>query len=593
MTRTIAITLARTFASAWQASPPLFVWIALLYAAEAFMPLVLIYLMKWSTDAAIEAVRGAGNADKALLLLFLQTAAITCSFVVNHLRGWANFKLQYKLSYAFRKRILVKSGRLPLVFFDVPDSYDRLERASRTAERGIALFQTVFDMARGAITLIGYLAMLLSIYWLLPVGMLILMVPSLLVNVWTGKRKYGQMREQTEAARRAHYLAELLKGRDTAKELKIFGHFDYLIASWSKLFLKNASEQYELEKKTGAAGLAVTVIRDVSSFLFIASLLWLAIRGDITYGEFFAFSSGISLSLSLIVQIADGLGKLHGESLFMTDFFGFLELEEEYVPLAVAAKPDGPGNGDLTLDNVSFRYPGSDRDALRNVTFRIRRGEKLAIVGDNGAGKSTLVKCLMGLYTPTGGRIAYGGIDIAEWNRDDWRSHFSAIFQDFVHYQLTARENIGLGRLDRIDDLEAVEAAAAKADVKEAILNLRNGFETELGTAFQGGQDLSGGQWQKIGLSRTLFKNAEVMVLDEPTAALDPLAESRLLESFLELSSRKTAIFITHRLGSCKHVDRIIVLKDGSVVEEGSHEELMRRGEAYARMFEAQSRWYV
>lgn len=314
---------------------------------------------------------------------------------------------------------------------------------------------------------------------------------------------------------------------------------------------------------------------------------------QITVGSFMAYMQAVSSMQANLNVISFRMSQFYTESLYIEEFYKFMDMENEADDWTGHLRFPERLSEEIRVESLVFRYPESTRNALDHVSFTIKPGEKVAIVGDNGAGKSTLVKCLIGLYAHTSGTILYDNRDIKEYDMTDFRKHVSVIFQDYVRYFLSVSENIGISDTDNIRDFDRVRSAVMTAGADEFIEKLPERYDTIVGGGYYGGAELSIGQWQRIALSRALFRDSQLIILDEPTSSMDPIAESQLLEKFLDITEGKTAIFVTHRLGSCRHVDKILVLKEGKLVEQGNHEELMRMNGEYAKMYKEQSKWYV
>lgn len=321
-------------------------------------------------------------------------------------------------------------------------------------------------------------------------------------------------------------------------------------------------------------------------------LVWLGYKGSLTVGHYVSLTQALVQIEGMISGLGRNIAGIYEESLFVNEVLNYLELETEESGEKKIKFPE-PLRGGIEVFDLAFAYTSQSPPVLKGVNFRVRPGEKIAIVGENGAGKSTLVKCLLGLYIPDSGTIRFDGIDIRDIEKDSMRANVSAVFQDFISYQLTARENIAMGQVSKISDDAAIMEAADKAGAGELIRRLPQGIDTELGPLFDNGYELSGGQWQKIALSRAFMKDAQVVILDEPTAAPDPKAEAEVYDNFTRLYEGKTTIMISHRLSSCRHADRIIVLRDGKIIEEGNHDELIRREGEYAQMFTSQAKRYT
>lgn len=585
--------LGSLLATLWRVSPFLFLFNAMFYCIQACLPLATMYITKLVLDVIADIIQQRASYEDGIWLLLLQVIVGLAAFAAGTVQQILNKRLNQKISFYYQKELLNKSVKISFTYFDDHATYETINRARSTAGEAFSICMTLFEIAKNAITITGYLVLLISIHWMLPIAMVLLTIPSLYLHLKIGTKRYGQFVNQTPVERRVSYLYHTLLGRDVAKEVRVFGHDQYLMDRWGQLYWKNADEQYQLEKKAGGIHLVINSIRDVSSAIFIAGLLWFTTKGSLSIGDYYMFSQGITFSLGLVNTIADSLARVRTSSLFFSDFYAFMNYQEEAAAASDHSKVPAPGDHHILADQICFAYPNRSEFVLRNISFQIQAGEKVAIVGSNGAGKSTLVKCLLGLYPVTSGNIYLDSVCLRDIDRRLLQRKFSVIFQDFVQYYLTVRENIAVGDIHRIQDEYAMRKASETSGADKVISKLPNGWDTEVGIGYLGGQELSGGQWQKIALSRALIKDADIIILDEPTAALDPVAEADLLEKFIDMAQDKTAIFITHRLGSCKKVDRILVLKDGELVEEGNHEELMRRNGEYARMFQAQAQWYV
>ncbi|MCR8964597.1 ABC transporter ATP-binding protein [Brevibacillus halotolerans] len=579
----------KVFPLIWKCTSLLMIATISMAIIKAVIPLLQIYLTKTLVNTTMDIINKNADLTEGVFLLVLQMGLVVVGLLINNLDDLIRLRMSQRVSYYFDKLIIEKSSKLPLLFFENPENYNYLHRASAgIGARGLKMSFSVLDVVKNVITLIGYLYILVQLHWILFACILLLVFPPIIITTWLGKKQYTQAREFTSTNRLIFYLYRLLIERDTAKELRIFGHTKYLQEKWGNTYWKYEDSVYQLRKKSVSAELGKGGINSFAETAFIAVLLWFGSQGKLTIGDYVSISQAISSAISLIQFIAYNLGQLYNETLYIKDFFDFMELEEEEQELAIDHTFSLKER--IWVENLTFTFPNRTKPALHNISFQINKGEKIAIVGKNGAGKSTLIKCLVGLYKVSGGNVYYDQHNIKHVSM---RHIISAIFQDFVTYNLTVKENIGIADVQHINNQERLKSATNQTGADEVINQLSKGYETELGTSFAGGQDISGGQWQKIALSRALFKPAEVIILDEPTAALDPIAEAQLLEKFIEITDNKTAIFITHRLGSCKNVDRILVLKDGKLVEEGKHEELMQRNGEYAEMFRSQAQWYA
>lgn len=387
-------------------------------------------------------------------------------------------------------------------------------------------------------------------------------------------------------------MNQLLQTKEAAKEIRLFHAKDYLLNKWRGIYFKNTYEMLGVERKNMKNRLIVEGAVTICSFSILAVFVWLGSRLKLTIGSYVALYQAVQDTRYSIQNISQNIGQIYHDGLFIHQLFEFLDTP---VPQPEKALPmTTPLREGIEVDRVTFCYPNQGKPVLDDLTIRIKPGEKVAIVGENGAGKSTLVKVMLGLYEPTHGVVRYGGIPIQDYDSVSFRSKVTAVFQDFYRYEWTLEANIALREHDP-DDRQAhrrLNHAMEKAAMTPLVDSLPDGVATQLGTRFSGGRELSQGQWQKVAIARAFYRDFEVIYLDEPTAAVDPLTESAIFESLMSMTEGKTAIFISHRLGSCRHADRILVLKEGRIVEEGKHEELIGQGAHYAEMFNKQAQWY-
>ncbi|MBP2000948.1 ATP-binding cassette subfamily B protein [Paenibacillus shirakamiensis] len=502
-------------------------------------------------------------------------------------------RIKLKMNYHFDQEIALKSSRLPLVYFDSAEYYDKYERAqSLNGDRGIGFIEAILHILQSVLSITGFLYVLFQFHFILGLGFLLIMIPSLLIHLSIGKLRFHQMFQQTTAVRKINYLMGLMTKRDSAKELRIFNLTPYLLDKVRHYYWQNANEQIALQKRSAWSVLRVDGLSKLLQSAAIGFLIWTSSLGRMTIGSYVALVQAMSSSQGYLFVITNRISNIYESALYVRNIYDYLELPEEDRP-DVYKIYTGLQHQGIEVNNLYFKYPNRSEWILDNISLQIRPGEKIAIVGDNGAGKSTLVKCLLGLYKPVKGNICYGGVNIQHIDPAVLSESISATFQDYVCYQFPLRENIGLGSILTMDQDELIQRAAFKGQADQIAAMLPHGYDTDLGHAFGEGQELSQGQWQKIALSRAFLRDAEVVVLDEPTAALDPMAEAAVFERFIDLSEGKTSIFISHRLGSCRMADRILVLRNGKIVEDGHHSTLMNADGPYAQMFRLQAKWYT
>lgn len=487
--------------------------------------------------------------------------------------------------------MIAHSADLDLEFFETPQNYSLLAKAQREVGfRPMILTVTLLNAVQGFVTVVGFLGVLVAFQPFLALILLVAMVPSLFMAKESGHISFETQDLTTDAGRRAAYFDALLLSDTAAKEVRLYDLAPFIVHSRAA----HADAMTALRIKAAirkARGLAVAdLVSLVFQYASLAFLLLETLRGQITVGSFVLFSGALAASRTQLGVAITNLGETYEHALFFRDLRHFFAVKPNIE--ANVGEPVTPPQFAITLEHVTFRYPGSDRDVLQDVTLDFRAGESTAIVGVNGAGKTTLVKVLTRLYDPSSGRVLIDGRDIRDLNVKGYRSLFGVIMQDFVKYQLSARENVTFAKLDVVDESRLWDAAH-RSNLMDVIGRLPDGWNTSLGRAFdEAGTNLSGGQWQRVAIARALFRAAPILVLDEPTAALDAEAEAEVFAAYRELIAGKTSILISHRFNTVKLADRIIVFEEGRAVEDGNHAELMRLRGRYFEMFTAQAESY-
>jgi ATP-binding cassette subfamily B protein len=490
--------------------------------------------------------------------------------------------------------VMQHAATLDLPFFDQSESYDLLRRAQQdAATRPLMMVNAAFGLIQTVITFASMIALLVSLSWVLAVIALVSPVPAFIADARYGWRGFNLSRWASPLRRRMQYLTTLVTTDTYAKEVKLFGLGDYFIERFRLLSTTYYDRQRRLITARYIVGFlwsSITTLAGSATYLYVALQ---AIAGKLTLGDLTLYTQAASSVQSSIQGILSGFSGLYEHNLYLNNLYELMETKSQ-IDSPEHPKPlPGPLLGEVVFDHVSFSYPGSGFQALTDVSFRIAPGETLAVVGRNGAGKTTLIKLLVRLYDPTEGRILLDGVDIRELDLDQLRGAIGAMFQDFVAYQATASENIGLGDLPDLTNSEAIEAAARKGGAHELISGLPFGYDSPLGKWFDQGVNLSGGEWQKVALGRAFMRNARILVLDEPTSALDAQAEYELFERLRQLSEGRTAVYISHRFSTVRQADRILFFERGRLVEEGTHDELMALGGRYARLFTMQASAYT
>lgn len=497
--------------------------------------------------------------------------------------------LRESAGWRLQQLVIERSGQVPLEQFELPEFHDRLERARQAATwRSFMIFENALRIAEVGVNLITFLALLLNAHFLLPVILAAGAAPNLISYLKQGQERYRLRRSQTAEQRKANYLVEVLTDREAAKELRLYQLGSYLMDRWYETAARLRDQRLRLTRSQQLR-IGLTRLATILGFTgAVALLVTRSVAGAVSIGAFFSLMQAASRFQGQLVMVLRQVGNLYEETLYLKDLQQFVTME----PVETGTQVVDPGlSYRIDFENLSFAYPGGPY-VLKDLTFTIYPGEKVALVGTNGSGKTTLIKLLLGLYQPTKGRILIDGKDLSTFSPESLRKQVAAVFQDYLRYQLTAKENIGFGQTERLADEPAIFQAARSAGADEVISGLQSGIDTTLGRTFEGGQDLSGGQWQKIAIARAYFRQARILVLDEPTAALDARAELEIFDQFRALAGNRTAIFVSHRMASARIADRILVLDNGYLIENGSHDELVKRGGEYAQMFEMQARWY-
>jgi ATP-binding cassette subfamily B protein len=490
-------------------------------------------------------------------------------------------------------RVLDVSTRIDLLAFESPDFYDRLQRArAQGMFRSLQTVNGLLGLVGAAVTATSIVIALAALQPLLLPLVLVGYIPLWFVSTLNSRDLYRFMHGMTPNERQRHYLERILMGRDPAKEVRSFRLAQFLRGRYDTLYDERIAELRSLARRRMGRSLLGSVASAFVTAGTVAVLAWLFVTGRMSLAAAGAAVFGLYQLGGRLRGLYMSATSLYEATLFIKDYSSFLELEPERTE-ADGARRAPLGFERLVAEDVSFTYPESGRPAVDGVSVEIAAGEVIALVGENGSGKTTLAKMLAGLYRPDSGRILWDDVDLADVDADELRDSIAVVFQDFERYLLPARENVGLGRNERIDDFAGIRAASTRADADAFISDLPEGYETMLGREFAGGYDLSIGQWQRVALARAFFRDAPFVILDEPTAALDARAESQLFDRMRELLEGRSVVLISHRFSSVRSADRIYVMHDGRVVEEGTHDELMAADGLYAELFTLQARAYL
>jgi ATP-binding cassette subfamily B protein len=571
---------------------------------RALMPIATLYIGKLIIDEAVRLVgAGLGFADLATawrsgaldhlaLLLAAEFGLAIASDLSGRLVSYFDGLLSERFTNATSIRLMEHAATLDLEDFEDADLQDKLDRARRQTMGRMGLLSQLFGQAQDIVTVASFAAGLLVYAPWLIVLLAVALVPAFVGEAHFNALNYTLNFAWTPERRQLEYLRQMGASVETAKEVKIFDLNRFFIARFRELSDRFYLANRALAGKRAFWGTLLSALGTLGYYVAYAYIAWRTVRGDFSIGDLTFLAGSFRRLRQLLEGLLVGFSQVAGQALYLDDLYSFFEIQPEIRSKPGALPVPQPIARGFVFENVGFRYPDAARWALRGLDFELRAGEVLALVGENGAGKTTLVKLLARLYDPDEGRILLDGRDLRDYDLEDLRANIGVIFQDFVRYHLTVGENIGVGQVSDMGDRARIVAAARRSGADEVAAGLPEGYDQLVGRRFKTGVDLSGGQWQKIAIARAYMRDAQVMILDEPTAALDARAEFEVFERFRELSDRRTAVLISHRFSSVRMADRILVLAEGRLEASGTHAELMAQGGRYAELFELQAAGY-
>ncbi len=575
-------------------SGPVVVTLGLIFrVAASLLPLALLWITKLIIDGIVHAV----SAHQPVPRHFWWLVAAEFSLaVVSALLARGMDFLDTLLAERYMRYVSIQvmkhAAELDLVAYEDPVFYDRLERARVQATDRLGMIQSIGRLWQQAISAV---LMSISIMVYSPWLMLLLIagvVPALLGESHFAFLGYAKNFRQTPIRRQLDYLRQLSGSKEAAKELKLFGLNRFFTDRFTRLSNQIYTEDVSLARRRLVAGAVFSVIGTMGYYSAYAFVIWRTVLGKLSIGTLTFLAGAIQQASQSIQQVFSTLASIADQALFLTDLLAFLEMKPTIRSKLNALPAPRPIRMGFEFRNVSFHYPGNPRLVLDHLNFRLSPGERIALIGENGQGKTTIVKLITRLYDPTEGQILLDGVDLREYSLEGLYDEIGVIFQDFMRYEMKSRENIAVGRIEQIDNIDLLRGAARKSLADDVINRLPHDYEQMLGRRFDGGVDLSGGEWQKIALARAYLRDAQLLVLDEPTAALDARSEMEVFHRFAELTTGKMALLISHRFSTVRMADRIVVLENGKIAEEGSHRELSNLGGRYAEMFEMQAANY-
>ena len=575
----------------WASAPGWAIVNIFISLVSSFLPLGLLFLIKLLIDNITKVSSGVTGSGFSLVL-WLIIAVVLVYFLDEISADFGNFvrkKQALKLESYMYDLLHSKSVKLDLINFERPDYFDCLTRASREAPwRPNSILNNLVSMFRGVLSLLLMAGLLAGLNWLLVALLLIVNIPAIWLRLHYADVIYNFQRKQTPEARKTAYFNWLLTGDRPSRELRLFGLGDYFKSLFRKSFLKQKEEEIEIIRKRTLIETISNVFKAAAVLVVLLFIARETINKRLTLGEMAMFILAFRQGMMYVKDIFSSLAGLYEDSLFIGDTFEFLNLKEKIVAEEPVIVPSS-FNKKLDVQNLSFSYQGNSLPVINNVSFEIKKGEIVALVGPNGAGKSTLVRLLCRLYDPEAGCIKLDGNDIRNMDPGEYRRFFSVVFQDFMLYNLSAGENIRLGNIRTEDPKEKIISASSLTGVNDLISSLPKGYDTVIGNLFDDSRELSWGEWQKIAIARALFRDAPILILDEPSSALDAETEYEIFNRFREIVKGKTSILISHRFTNVRLADRILVLNKGVLEESGTHEELMMKKGLYYNMYIKQS----
>jgi ATP-binding cassette, subfamily B, bacterial len=577
----------------WESGPAIVVFGLLFRLLGSVLPIALLWITKLIIDGIVASVSHHQHVPPRFWWLVAGEFGVAIvAGVLSRAIDFLDALLADRYTRHVSVAVMRHASELDLTAYEDPIFYDRLERARVQATDRLAMIQSIGRLIQQAITAI---TMSISIVVYSPWLLLLLIagvLPAFLGESHFAFLGYAKNFRQTPIKRQLDYLRVLGGSKEAAKELKLFGLSQFLTARFTALSDVIYVQDVALARRRLAAGSVLSVLGTLGYYSAYAWVIWRTLAGALSIGTLTFLAGAIQQASLNIQQVFSTLAGIADQALFLTDLLAFFKMQPTIRSKPNAVPAPRPIVRGFEFRNVSFRYPGTERLVLNGLNFHLHPQERVALIGENGEGKTTIVKLLTRLYDPTDGDILLDGIDLRDYNLEDLYGEIGVIFQDFMRYEMTARENIACGRIEDLNQLGLLESAARKSGADQVIERLPRRYEQMLGRRFENGVDLSGGEWQKLALARAYLRDSQVLILDEPTAALDARSEYEVFRRFAELTSEKMALFISHRFSTVRMADRIVVLENGRIAEEGTHEELSSLGGRYAEMFELQAASY-
>jgi ATP-binding cassette subfamily B protein len=584
--------IAKASALVWKVHPFYTLLVAVLTLIQGTLPAGQLWIAKLLVDAVAATIQGSTSGSVARLptLAGMQAGLMLLSSLLGSVQRVAYALLGELLRNEISLQVLRKTNGLDISFFENEQFYNKLQNAfQETSERPLQIVSQLFRLVQTIVTLSTVIVLLSRLHWALLLLIVATALPILLVQNRYGELNYWMLRERAPELRKQQYVGSVLTSDWFIKEIRMFQLADYFLSIYEKFFAKFFAENRRLIVRRSAADLLASTCSILGWVVSIGYVVVRTVEHTITVGDFVLYTQAISTTQGQIQTLLGELSGLYANTLFIRNLFEFLSLPARNL---AAGKRWSEPIEEIEFRNVSFHYPGTEAVVLHDVSFRICRGQSLALVGKNGAGKTTIAKLLCRLYEPTAGEILFNGKNVVDYSPQSLQEQIAVLFQDYGHYYLTARENIGFGRLASLNDMPAIRTAAQKGGADTFIEELPEKYETMLGRWFDEGVQLSVGEWQKVALSRAFLRRDGIIILDEPTSSLDAEAEAAVFENLLNDSSNRTTLLISHRFSTVRMADQILVLEHGRITEMGSHQDLMMVNGHYAYLFKLQAKGY-